>query len=365
MRPIYTLLGTLGLTAAVLGAANSALAQSTGKTANGCSYEVINGKYFYNCPTGGAEAAAGGAVASTTSGTASAAAAAAPIGSYPQEQKQPLEVISPSLPRDPGDVKLMHGKSVSTIDHDKKESDSNFGETTYAGVSLGATNFLGNDTLKSSATAYGVQLGTNVSDYFGLELGYSYAKTELFLGLEQRSGGRVVTPRTRNAGYDANPSLENVDSALTAHVINAEGQFFLTHARSRFRPFGGLGLAYKSASLKENFPVGTTGASNSSLEQTAFGATAAVGAKFRISDSFQVAAAFRFLIPISTSDPEWGAQPTPPRAPGPGSNGAAATDPDADARYYNSRSQNLFQGPDSKLTSSALSQLFGTVQYIF
>ena len=376
--------GTLALALLIVLYPTRGATQSSGKTANGCTYEVVNGKYYYNCPE--AKAADVAAPASAAPATVAVAIAEAPPAAaqaisapnssyYPQEPKGPAEVVSPTLPRNSREYSTLRGKA-NPFPVDPRAEDgpeASFGEMTYAGISLGSTNFLNTETLKGATTAYGVQVGTNVNEYLGIELGYSYAKTEAYLGLEQRSNGRVVTPFTRarqasaagQAG-DPNPPLENVDTTLTAHLINMEGQFHLTKAKARFRPYAGVGLGYKASNLQENFPVGTTGAANASVAQGSLGATAGIGAKFRVSESIQVAAAFRFFIPVSTSEPEWSTQPTPPRSAGPGAAAnAQGGDPSAAAQYNNSRAQNLYQGSDTKLTSSALSQIAATVQYIF
>ena len=42
--------GTLALALLIVLYPTRGATQSSGKTANGCAYEVVNGKYYYNCP---------------------------------------------------------------------------------------------------------------------------------------------------------------------------------------------------------------------------------------------------------------------------------------------------------------------------
>ena len=253
-----------------------------------------------------------------------------------------------------------------------KPSDAQFGELIYGGVTTGRTNFSSIDNMSDNATAYGVTFGTNATRFIGIEFGYSYQTAQLYLGLEDRAEGKVVTPftRTRQTNPDADPPINNYDTEITAHVLSVEGQFHLTDVTNWFRPFAGLGLGYKEIKIAEDFPVGTTGGINSVMKQGSVGLTAGIGSKFRIAEKFQVSGAFRLFIPVSTSDPTLSAQTIrrnngrvgtfgdgsdpPGSGNGPGSDGLAEE-----------LAQNLFQRSDQKITSTPLSQLVISVQYVF
>ena len=344
---------------------------------------MINGKYYYECPKTEQSPNATKPLLDLNKKpelVAQVQNTPAPTRAveYNATMKQPqsANVVSKSLPRG--------NRQVPVLERNENDSPRGavdpaiFGNFVYGGVKLGRTNFTDTDNLDGSATGYGVMLGTNVTEFIGIAISYFYQKTSVFLGLEDRSGGAVITPftRNRNSGFSndptrTNPPLYNKDSYLYAHTITAEAQLHLTNTKQKFRPFIELGVGYKVSGLQEDFPAGTVGGALSSVSQNAFGLVAGIGAKYVLSNSIQVAADFRFFIPVTTGSPEWSSQPLPPRTTGPGANtrrnrNSYRTDQERrNTEYYQQARTNLFHNPDTKLTESPLSQIGLAVQYLF
>lgn len=360
-------------------------ANTQGTTANGCTYRIINGKYFVNCPNqkqaNGAPAAAPNTAVRGTFKPTNLPAANSPanrgavvpaqppqsysnVGSIPAGQ----QMESPTLPKNQQNVPVLGTQfpgDPQGVEEAEGKDPAKFGNLVYGGIVLGRTNFIDTDNLDGDSTGFGVEFGTNLTEHIGIALGYSFQKVDLFLGLEDRSGGAVITPFTKAknkpTGTITQVPLTNEDSTLIAHIISAEAQLHLTNARAAFRPFAGLGLGYKISSIEENFPAGTDGASNSSMQQNAFGLTAGVGSKYRLSKAIQLGASFRFFIPVSSTEPIWS---TKPRTPGVDENRTFRSAEERE-RFINARNLNLFDTGDSKLTESALSQLYLSVNYLF
>lgn len=353
---------------------------SQGKTANGCTYKIINGEYYVNCPDKVNTRSAGPSRSPANPDAPTVATpsypSAAPGTLAPNTQttsdynaiatKPGKEMESPSLPKSAASVPVVDPQFPGDPQGVVQAGDpAQFGNFVYGGVVLGRSNFIDTDNLEGASTGFGVEFGTNVTEHIGLALGYSFQQTELFLGLEDRSGGAVLTPFTKAknkpVGQVTNVPLTNEDSTLTAHIISAETQLHLTRAKALFRPFAALGIGYKVSTLEEDFPAGTDGASNSSMKQNSFGMTAGVGSKYKISDNFQLGAAFRFFIPVASTEPLWS---TKPRRPEGAENRVFANEAERQ-KFLNARNLNLFDNSDTKLTESALSQLYLSVNYLF
>lgn len=348
----------LFLTETAMGAA------SQGRTANGCDYQIVNGKYFVNCP----EVAKAPQISQVEA--SAAAAAGTPVGNdvpkvdpdrFQATASAPgQEFESKSLPKDPSSVKLLNGApagndavpaTIARPKDERRKNSSDFMDSIYAGAAFGRSSFTGIEGMDNDAFGLGVELGANLNDYFGIAFGYTYQKIDLFLGLEQRSQGGVVTPFTQaqnqpNGTFSRVPK-NNDDSALNAHMVYAETQLYFTESAASFRPFIGAGVAFKISTLEEDFPAGTTGASDAFVKQTAFGLTGSLGAKHQLTDNFTLGASLRLFIPIDNREPLWGNRPQR------GFNQNPATP------------QNLFNNSDLELTESGIAQIQLMGQFLF
>lgn len=269
-----------------------------GSTANGCSYKVINGQYLTDC-SNQRTASAEPAVAAS----APAAVSTAPVTSYsdvPVRQNQ--GAYAPTLPpQQPQQARAI----VATLDEPAPESTYEVREEqdrerlryqlvdqTYVGVLLGTSNMKESNT--SSTTGFGLVLGTNIDDHFGVELGYSYANQKMNLGLA--SSAPAPGMFSGRSAYDAQ---------LSTHLFTGEIQGHLTDSVKRLRPYLGLGLGWRSASLKENrTDVDYYGQPllGGSLRQNTFGAIAGAGTKLRVAKALNLAVAFRYFLPIARQD---------------------------------------------------------------
>jgi hypothetical protein len=273
---------TLGFTA------TAALA-SSGKTADGCTYKVINGQYLTSCdPT--PQAASDQVVVASA---APAVVASAPVTSYgavpmranPDALVPSVQTVAPQTMT----VSLSTAVQSSLVIEEAVEPQESFKDYTYVGANLSSTSIKEG----GSSTGLGATIGANLDEYFGVELGYNYTSQGLNLGLDTRG----------NTLGDTYPARE--DSALKSHLITAEFQGYATNSNRRFRPYLGLGMGVKLSSLKEK----TLGSGNNygyygnetptgTLSQTSFGGIGSAGAKVRVGKAFQVGVAFRYFFPL-------------------------------------------------------------------
>ncbi|NUM88123.1 MAG: outer membrane beta-barrel protein [Bdellovibrionales bacterium] len=293
-------------------AGTSALANDSGATANGCTYAIVNGNYTYSCqPAAEPAAAPTAAVAPTT------APAVMQISSEPpRNQSQVVRNDAPPPAPSPA--------STASFTAEKTP----FSDSLYLGSNIGSVSVT--ESKSGSATGLGLSVSQNLDDFVGFELGYSYAKTNLNLGLAQREG---QTPRSQN------------DSSLANHLVSGEVQFHLTDTLKRLRPFAGVGLGWRASSLEEDAYSGYGGSyghSGGSLSQNGVGLVGSLGAKIRLADRYQLSAGMRYFRPLSTQNATLSTNAA--------SNVYGSTTPAAGTRLSPS---------DSALTSSSLLQIYG------
>jgi hypothetical protein len=268
-----------------------------GKTADGCTYKVINGQYLTQCPTKGNDNTT--YVAPKTSDTVTNYSAvpmrsnsAAPI---PSVQTAPAPVLNVAI-ETPSQQKQISESYETTrkMERDQRE------DSTYFGILVGSSS------IKNSSGAFGLSgsLGTSIDDHFGVELGYSYSGQSLNLGLASRSGN------DGNGGQGEDPlapASSKDDVSFRSHLFSGEIQGHLTNTMKRLRPYLGLGFGYRLNSLNEksstDYYSGTT-ISGGSLSQNSFGGLASAGAKLRISKTIQLGLMFRYFFPLASQEPK-------------------------------------------------------------
>jgi hypothetical protein len=342
----------------------SALAEDTsGRTADGCTYKVINGQYLTSCPKRGEALAARDSVHTI-------AAAPAPVTSYdsipvhrnyaaaaPQlaPQQPSVSYGVSSIERDNG-----VGSEYDARDDLKRERlHSKLVDQTYVGVQIGASNV--KESNAGSATGFGLELGTNVDDTFGFEFGYSYSKQNLNLGLSSRdstdpsaaalgtsdgsvnSTSSIVNSPGSTTGY---PTSTGSDSTLSTNLFRGEVLAHLTDSVKRLRPYVGAGLGWRTATLQENSSSSVYGGpvAGGSLHQNALGGIASAGTKLRIAKSLSLSFAFDYYLPISRASARL-------EQPVTAMNGTP--------------SSSKLTSSDSLLTGSSQYQILGGVQYAF
>ena len=341
----------------------------SGKTADGCSYQIVNGKYITNCPAKNLGSS------DSVSNTASAPTASPTITSYgavpvrannnalrpsvesvtytntvsPQVNQAPTMIVPISTP-DQGRMVPQESYAERKIERQDK-----FLNSTYAGASLGSANI--NSNGGGSSLGFGLQTGTNIDEFFGVEISYSYSKHDTFLNLQNR-GATNPFPNSQlsNNGFATSAS----DSTLKTHLITADVLAHLTDTDKRLRPYLGLGLGFQSSKLEENSSVPLAmnpGASNvaGSLSQSSFGISTSGGTKFRITDSIQFAAALKYFFPVFRNSAKFDQSP-----------GLAPASVSADGTTTDSTSVgSKLDSGDSRMTGSAQYQISGGLQYVF
>lgn len=277
----------------------------SGKTADGCSYKIINGQYLTSCP--GKQTAEPSPVLAQNE--AANVNGGRPIGSYGdvpvrrnsaanapsyiQAQPRPMAAPVPSITSSIEEESYSSGTSVS--DDRRERLKNKLLDKTYFGLLLGASNMKNSNT--GSAFGFGLNLGTNIDDHFGVEVGYTYAKQNLRLGLASR--GSNVDQGT--------PGLTKSDSELSSNLLTGEFQAHLTDPLKRLRPYLGAGLGWRSSTLSEsktaaNEIQGTPASGGGSLHQSALGGLATAGTKLRLSKAFHLGFAFRYFFPLLRQD---------------------------------------------------------------
>ncbi len=341
---------------AALATAISAQAnQTAGKTADGCSYKIINGQYLTTCP----------GRPSSDAGTATVAPPSRPqpsrpIGSYGDVPvRHNPEAAAPTIP--PQQPVAAPRGAVSSAFEPNPVGESRFedleGERreglrtrlldkTYAGLTLGASNM--KESNSGSTLGMGLTLGTNIDDHFGVELAWGYAKQNINLGLASR--GAMVDETLPSYGGSGS------DAALSSHLFTGEVQAHLTDPLKRLRPYIGAGIGWRSAKLMENQPTypgqdltyggsAPSSTGGGSLHQSTFGGLASAGTKLRLSKAFQLGFAFRYFFPLVRQEARL--EQSTPLYPG------------------QNMAQSKLSAADDILTGSSQYQVLGGVQYAF
>lgn len=328
-----------------------------GQTANGCSYKIINGKYFYSCdaknpspdaPTPSAvfqdtvpATAAAPAVLTTAAPIAASAAgqatavAAAPAAPAPAQTMKvviaPPQTQNDSV-RNDEEGAASQGKVVSY-----KNARDQYFDNTYVGANLGSSSL---GAVSGGAFNLGLVLGTNIDENLGLEFGYTYAKQGINMNLAARGGSAPVPSLYGN--------VSESDADVTNHMLLAEAQYHLTDAYKRLRPFGGFGLAWRKSTLEEKTSFDAYSANaGGTLSQSSIGLTASIGSKFRLSDSLQANVLFRYFLPVSSST------------------ATLSNNPQTQGYMAPTTSSTRLRSTDSEITSSSQYQILAGLQYLF
>lgn len=286
MRNATILLSTLFLS-------SPAFAEVSGKTADGCSYRVINGQYLTSCEK---KEAARAQDQITQVSAATAPVTQAPVTSYDSvpvrynsAAPQPSVVSTPTQPAITNITLSQPNQQAPQVSYRERreEQRDEMVDATYVGGALGSTTISASNA--GSATSIGLNLGTNLDDYLGVEIGYSFSKQDTNLGLVNRGASSPQPAKT-------------TDSDLRSHLLSAEVQMHLTDTFKRLRPFAGLGVGWKNSTLEEDSqPTNLFNQSSGggSISQTSIGAVASAGTKFRLTKTWQLGLAFRYFVPLS------------------------------------------------------------------
>ena len=317
---------------AILTPATNLFAEGAGRTANGCSYSVVNGQYFSKCPPGqGLSTATRSELVAANSAPAAGIAKSTPTSA-------PAQVVSPTLPRDASDVSVVDANysSVNSTTASARSSGGDY-KPFYMQGFVGRSKAIMDSALASHGYSLGISAGTYLNDHIGAELGYDYANADTLLGLEKRSNGQIQSPLAAVGplGSSANALLE--DSTLANHLVHLDIHFYLTDLEALFRPYAGLGAGYRIAYLDENLPNGTRGSGGASLSQSSFGANLTAGLKVNVSESVHLAASLRYFLPVVNSDPE----------------------------FQRGSTLNYFNMQDTNLTTAPLRQITASAAYVF
>lgn len=303
---------------------------NSGRTADGCSYRIINGQYLTSCdkPKAGPAVAASDSVTNINSAPVVTSYGNVPVRAKAFEAPAPAPTLSVQV-ETPSQGKMADEAQESRRHRERQKAV----DSTYAGVQLGSTSIKN----ANSSTGLGLVLGTYLDDHFGFELGYSYTKQDLNLGLDNRENN------LEKEGADL-PRLSRSDASLKSHLVSGEMQGYLTDPLKRLRPYLGLGLGWKSNTLSEKTTQSYSGygrPSGGSLSQSSLGGLGSAGAKFRIGKAFQLGLAMRYFFPLVTQDPKL------EQAAGP----------------YGQESR--ITRADEAVTGSSQYQIFGGVHYAF
>ena len=277
-----------------------------GRTADGCSYKIINGKYMTSC-----SASANSAVAMQAQPVARPPSG--PVTSYGDVPvRRSFEASPPSLPPQQPNQNIISAPApapaqrIYALEQDSAYSEYDEKEDrrrerlknkrldeTYAGLLIGASNVKAANS--GSAIGFGLGIGTNIDETFGVELGYSYARQSLNLGLARRGSGE-------DSFSSLSGSASSTDADLSTHLFSGEVQAHLTDPLKRLRPFFGGGIAWRSATLTESTSsyrnaYGQTNGGGS-LRQNAVGGIASLGSKLRITKLLGLNFALRYFFPL-------------------------------------------------------------------
>ncbi|MGE3263365.1 MAG: outer membrane beta-barrel protein [Bacteriovoracia bacterium] len=340
MKKIFFLSMGLGLTAAL----SPALAAS-GKTADGCSYQIINGQYLTTC---------GKTKASDPVQVASVAAAPIPTSYGAVPMRYEPSAPHPSVQQMPSPPETMtvqiatpQNRLIQREDNWESERSRQHQElidSTYVGAFLGASTM--SSVSAGSALGLGLNVGTNIDDNFGFELGYSYSSQDLNLNLDSRSSADPLAPALNNGYATAN------DATLRSHLISGEFQGHFTDSYKRLRPYLGVGLGWKASTVEENGAANTYGSyatGGGSLSQSTLGGIGSAGVKFRISRAINFGATFRYFLPLLRQESKIE---------------QAQSNSGGYGIYPNANESRLTKADDA-LTGSGQYQFLGGIQYLF
>ncbi len=255
----------------------SAIADDTGgRTADGCTYKVINGQYLTSCPSRGSMPSRRAAPMVRDQVHTANSAPVTDYGAVPMRYNS--AAAAPSLrpqqhtfaANQPVPSKDMEAASAQSGDRDTFKP--YLVDQTYVGLNAGSSSM--SQSNAGSAFAFGLVLGTNLDETFGIELGYSYANQNLNLGLAGQ--GASTDPTLTGTGGVPGFSGTSTDSALSSNLFTAEMKANLTDPSKRLRPYLGAGLGWRSATLTENVDP-TNNLSGGSLHQNALLGLGSVG----------------------------------------------------------------------------------------
>lgn len=324
------------LIGAVIVLASASHAATTGQTANGCSYKIINGKYHYNCD----------------------AKTPAVQTSVPRQyQERPAEVVSPSLQRRPA-VPARSAGSFSTVSdagaYNKSRggsfsNDLFFVDKIYLGAQVGGLGLTTDVGDANTATAFGVSAGADIDRNLGFEISYNYSNHELLMGLLSRNPAITVAP------LPGQTLIIEKDAEMVSHHIAAEVQYYLTSPNNRFRPFAGAGVFWRRSNIEEALPANVSGTTNSEFTQSTFGVPLSAGAQFYFTRKLRLIGQFRYLQPVLKSDPDVELNP---RATGAATVGGAAA-------MGGPVVTSLFNEADEDITGSASYSVSAALQFSF
>ncbi|HEY8280125.1 MAG TPA: outer membrane beta-barrel protein [Bdellovibrionota bacterium] len=338
----------LSIIIAILFSMGAVAEEVVGRTADGCSYKIINGQYMTSCASKDAAPAAPAAADQVKTVTA------APVTSYDSvpvrhnptmsaPQMPPQQPVYSSIERsEKTDASLDEYEEVHRSRLHSKVLDQ-----TYAGLMVGASNV--KETNTGSAMGLGLDIGTNIDDTFGVEIGYSYSKQSLTMGLASRGGAPAPEPMPSYPGSNTLAS----DASLSSHLFTGEMQAHLTDPLKRLRPYLGAGLGWRSATLSENSSgagdpnYGGIAQDGGKLRQSSFGGLASAGAKLRVTKPLQIGLAFRYFFPFASQEARL-------EQPGMSNNNP-----------YGPGNSTRLSSADDTITSSSQYQILGGVQYSF
>ncbi|MGZ6286829.1 MAG: outer membrane beta-barrel protein [Bdellovibrionota bacterium] len=342
---------------------SSAFAAS-GKTADGCSYQIVNGQYLTTCAK--TKATSSDQVASAAAAPQAAPQAAAPAPTSYDSVPMRYEPSAPhpsvtqtSLQPETMNVQIATPQNKLVGQKDDREDRDDFSnnnwergrsrqhqeliDSTYVGAFLGASTM--SSVSAGSALGVGLNVGTNIDDNFGFELGYSYSSQDLNLNLDSRASADPLA--TSTAGY-----AHQNDATLRSHLFSGEFQGHFTDSFKRLRPYLGAGLGWKASSVEENTisnSYGPAATSGGTLSQNTLGGIASAGVKFRISNAFNFGAAFKYFMPILHQNS---------KLEQPQSNYSGYG-------VYPTAAETRLTKADDALTGSGQYQILGGLQYLF
>ncbi|MCO5142087.1 MAG: hypothetical protein M9962_03240 [Oligoflexia bacterium] len=342
-------IGIITLTLPILAVANSG-----GKTANGCTYSIINGKYLYTC--------AGEKISNTQSDQIVTSYSSVPVRENPEaaapsrvvvEQKTVSSIDPNQGPQFDETMNRSQMEAyVNRVTKSSRATDKLI-DATFFGI---RANTFSNNKIASSGVGFGLTAGTNLDEFFAVELAYAFSKQDINLGLSNR-------------GFDPNQNSTTTvksgnDTSLTNHLISTEIQAHLTDVTKKLRPYLGAGFGWRISKLKEK--ANSSSNNNNSfggvmmnqsqnlgvLKQSSFGALASAGAKFRASKVMTLQVGFQYFIPVVRQSALLETETT--NSNGQGLNNGFSLAPPS----------RLAEG-DSNVTSASQYQIFGGLLFSF
>lgn len=346
------------------------LLAAAGRTADGCTYKVINGQYLTDCSQRADEIKVRAPAPEEASETVVTTEASRPVPtSYdevpvrekttsnelrstpsapaimPVPVSQPQNYNQEKTPREKAITAAVVKNSDVDLDDIGDNIDFGFGDQIYFGAMAGSTSF--KDSPSGSTLGLSLGVGSNIDRNFSVELGYSYAKQGLNLGLASRKGGAINPYPVGSGVYSPN------DASLSSNLLSLDFQWNFLGIANSFRPFFGFGLGWKSSTLQEirssqnmySFSPNNAPVEEASLKQNSFGAIFSGGLKYRVNRNFLVVGSYRYFAPFARS-------------------AVAINNPNQYFSYNPAQGSSLGLG-DAALAGSAQQQLMGGVQFLF